>query len=193
MARLHVLPPDSVTRVSEYVPEIVAFTKQIIDNGFAYEGGGSVWFDVAKFEGARQQDETGVWAHEYAKLQPGSKGNRKLLDEGEGEFSSIIGIELRCFPGRDGGWRMLALAMASWLMRRPTCNARRSIQDRSALSMRKLTNRRIDWLARQTPSVRFCTLESQVQAWRAVLAFALGRGPARMAHRVFRHGQCHFG
>lgn len=87
MARLRVIPPDSVTRVSEYVPEIVAFTQQIIDNGFAYEAGGSVWFDVAKFEGAKQQDESGVWAHEYAKLQPGSKGNRKLLDEGEGAFS----------------------------------------------------------------------------------------------------------
>ena len=88
MARLRVIPPDSVTRVSEYVPEIVAFTQQIIDNGFAYEAGGSVWFDVAKFEGAKQQDESGLWAHEYAKLQPGSKGNRKLLDEGEGAFSS---------------------------------------------------------------------------------------------------------
>ena len=88
MARLHVIPPDAVTRVSEYVPEIVAFTQRIVENGFAYEGGGSVWFDVAKFEGAAQQDESGVWAHEYAKLQPGSKGNRKLLDEGEGGSAS---------------------------------------------------------------------------------------------------------
>ena len=72
--------------MSEYVPEIVAFTQRIVENGFAYEGGGSVWFDVAKFEGAQQQDASGVWTHEYAKLQPGSKGNRKLLDEGEGEL-----------------------------------------------------------------------------------------------------------
>lgn len=86
MARLRVIPPDSVTRVSEYVPEIVAFTQQIVENGFAYEGGGSVWFDVAKFEGAEKGD--GGWRHEYAKLQPGSKGNRKLLDEGEGELVS---------------------------------------------------------------------------------------------------------
>lgn len=85
MARLRILPPDAVTRVSEYVPEIVAFTQQIVENGFAYEGGGSIWFDVGKFEGAKAQDETGLWCHEYAKLQPGSKGNRKLLDEGEGE------------------------------------------------------------------------------------------------------------
>lgn len=80
MARLHVLPPDTVTRVSEYVPEIVSFVERIVKNGFAYEGGGSIWFDVAKFEGA----EGNGFRHEYAKLQPGNKGNRKLLDEGEG-------------------------------------------------------------------------------------------------------------
>ncbi|KAK4689957.1 cysteinyl-tRNA synthetase, partial [Tremellales sp. Uapishka_1] len=87
MARLHVLPPDTVTRVSEYVPEIVAFVDKIIQNGFAYEGGGSVWFDVGKFEGA----EEGEWKHEYAKLQPGSKGNKKLLDEGEGALTGSQG------------------------------------------------------------------------------------------------------
>lgn len=82
MARLHVLPPDVITRVSEYVPEIVSFVDKIMENGFAYEGGGSIWFDVNKFEGA---DGEG-FRHEYAKLQPGSKGNKKLLDEGEGKL-----------------------------------------------------------------------------------------------------------
>jgi cysteinyl-tRNA synthetase len=80
MARLRVLPPDTITRVSEYVPEIVNFVQKIVDNGFAYEGGGSIWFDVGKFEGA----EGDGFRHEYAKLQPGNKGNKKLLDEGEG-------------------------------------------------------------------------------------------------------------
>ena len=66
--------------MSEYVPQIVAYVERIVANGFAYEGGGSVWFDVEKYDGAdgdgfRQQD---------AKLQPGNKGNKKLLDEGEG-------------------------------------------------------------------------------------------------------------
>jgi len=84
MDRLHILRPDTITRVSEYVPEIVSFVQGIMDNGFAYEGGGSIWFDVTKFEGA---DGEG-FKHEYAKLQPGSKGNKKLLDEGEGESRS---------------------------------------------------------------------------------------------------------
>ncbi len=96
MGRLHVLPPDTITRVSEYVPEIVRFVEQIVENGYAYEGGGSVWFDVEKFEGAKGEGESeslgaGSWQHEYAKLQPGSKGNKKLIDEGEGVY-------LCCYP-----------------------------------------------------------------------------------------------
>jgi cysteinyl-tRNA synthetase len=87
MARLRILPPDTITRVSEYVPEIVAYVERIITNGYAYEVGGNVWFDVAKFEGAKGE-KGGAWTHEYAKLQPGSKGNRKLIDEGEGELAA---------------------------------------------------------------------------------------------------------
>jgi cysteinyl-tRNA synthetase len=64
----------------DMVPEIVSFVQKIVDNGFAYEGGGSIWFDVGKFEGAEGEG----FRHEYAKLQPGNKGNKKLLDEGEG-------------------------------------------------------------------------------------------------------------
>ena len=76
MARLRVRPPDTLTRVTEYVPEIVAFVQRIIDNGYAYESEGSVYFDTGAFEGSD--------GHEYPKLQPSSKGNRELLEEGEG-------------------------------------------------------------------------------------------------------------
>lgn len=47
---LQVLPADIVTRVSEYVPQIVDYVKKIIDNGYAYESCGSVYFDVGKFD-----------------------------------------------------------------------------------------------------------------------------------------------
>ena len=40
---------DAITRVSDYVPEIVAYIEAIQANGFCYEAGGSVYFDTAAF------------------------------------------------------------------------------------------------------------------------------------------------
>jgi len=67
MAALNVLPADFITRVSDYVPEIVEFTKKIIDQGLAYEAQGSVYFDVAKFNNSP--------GHRYAKLVPEAVSN----------------------------------------------------------------------------------------------------------------------
>lgn len=78
MARLKVREPDIVTRVTEYVPEIVAYVERIIQNGYAYEAEGSVYFDTLTFDGTD--------GHNYAKLEPWSKGNRELLEGGEGDF-----------------------------------------------------------------------------------------------------------
>ena len=41
--------PDVLTRVSEYMPEIVAYAQRIIDNGMAYASNGSVYFDTSSF------------------------------------------------------------------------------------------------------------------------------------------------
>ncbi|XP_035891839.1 cysteine--tRNA ligase, cytoplasmic [Anopheles stephensi] len=79
MAALNVLQPDVLTRVSEYVPQIVAYIEQIIANGLAYEANGSVYFDVAGFDRREQ--------HHYAKLVPEAYGDAKQLQEGEGDLS----------------------------------------------------------------------------------------------------------
>lgn len=79
MKRLRVRNPDTLTRVTEYVPEIVSFVEQIIKNGYGYEFDGSVYFDTNAFDKAE--------GHDYAKLEPWSKGNRALLEEGEGQMS----------------------------------------------------------------------------------------------------------
>ncbi|KOS16083.1 cysteinyl-trna synthetase [Malassezia pachydermatis] len=89
MRRLHVEPPSMLTRVSEYVPEIVAFIQRIIDNGFAYVDDASnesknVWFATSTFDGGVCEAGT----HSYAKLAPWSKGNRELLEEGEGALAA---------------------------------------------------------------------------------------------------------
>ncbi|XP_005111467.1 cysteine--tRNA ligase, cytoplasmic [Aplysia californica] len=79
MAALNVLPADVLTRVSDYVPEVVTFIQKIIDNGFAYESNGSVYFDTKAFDAAPN--------HFYAKLLPEAFGDKKALSEGEGELS----------------------------------------------------------------------------------------------------------
>lgn len=80
MEALNVLPPDVLTRVSEYVPEIVEFVKKVVSNGYGYESKGSVYFNTAKFDASPQ--------HSYAKLVPEAVGDQKALQEGEGDLSN---------------------------------------------------------------------------------------------------------
>lgn len=79
MNSLNILPPDCVTRVSEYVPEIVDFIEKIVQNGYAYQSNGSVYFDTEKFANDPK--------HFYAKLVPEAFGDCKALSEGEGDLS----------------------------------------------------------------------------------------------------------
>lgn len=83
MQSLGVLPANFVTRVSEYIPEVIAHVQQIMAKGFGYEAEGSVYFDVRAFEAA---------GHPYARLCPasGSQASAKLIEEGEG----ALGIKL---------------------------------------------------------------------------------------------------
>ena len=53
--------PNQVTRVSDYVPEVVAYIEQIMANGYCYEANGSVYFDTAAFTAAGMS---------YGKLDP---------------------------------------------------------------------------------------------------------------------------
>jgi cysteinyl-tRNA synthetase len=79
MVNLGVRKPDVLTRVTEYVPEIIAFVEKIIANGFGYELEGSVYFDVQAFKAA---------SHDYGKLDPLAVNNASLAQEGEGSLAS---------------------------------------------------------------------------------------------------------
>jgi len=87
MSRLRVRDPDTITRVTEYVPEIVSFVEGIVANGYAYEAEGSVYFNTNAFDKAEN--------HHYAKLEPWSTGNRDLLEEGEGCLIFALSVSVR--------------------------------------------------------------------------------------------------
>ncbi|KAL8358567.1 hypothetical protein RB598_003027 [Gaeumannomyces tritici] len=79
MNALNVLPPDQLTRVTEYVPQIVRFVEKIVANGFGYATpDGSVYFDIHSFEKA---------GHSYSRLEPWNKNDRTLQADGEGSLS----------------------------------------------------------------------------------------------------------
>lgn len=84
-----VAPPDVLTRVSEYVPEIVDYVKQIIANGYGYVSNGSVYFSVSQFDSSPN--------HFYAKLVPEATGDLKALQEGEGLFLKLFLLILLLF------------------------------------------------------------------------------------------------
>ena len=73
--------PDAVTRVSEYIEDIEKYVQTIIDNGFAYESNGDVYFDLQAFEKA---------GYTYHKCSPTvtAEESAELLAEGEGSLTS---------------------------------------------------------------------------------------------------------
>lgn len=79
MHNLNVLPPTIITRVTEYMDEIVAYIQHIIHKDLAYESNGSVYFHVQAFE-------TTPHMH-YCKLAPEQIHNAALLAEGEGKLN----------------------------------------------------------------------------------------------------------
>ncbi|XP_075907101.1 cysteine--tRNA ligase, cytoplasmic isoform X2 [Nelusetta ayraudi] len=107
MEALNVLPPDVLTRVSEYVPEIVDFVEKVISNGYGYESNGSVYFATAKFDGSPQ--------HSYAKLVPEAVGDQKALQEGEGDLSiSADRLSEKKSPNDFALWKASKPGEPSW-------------------------------------------------------------------------------
>lgn len=49
LEKLNILPADFNPRATEYISQMIEYTKVLIDKGLAYEKGGSVYFDISEF------------------------------------------------------------------------------------------------------------------------------------------------
>ncbi|CAI9610352.1 unnamed protein product, partial [Staurois parvus] len=107
MDALNVQPPDVLTRVSEYVPEIVEFVQRIVQNGYGYVSNGSVYFSTAKFHSSDK--------HYYAKLVPEAVGDQNALQEGEGDLSiSADRLSEKQSPNDFALWKASKPGEPSW-------------------------------------------------------------------------------
>jgi len=77
MATLGVSPPDILTRVTDYIKEIIHYISTLVEKGVAYESNGSVYFSVLDFGK--------IDGMSYCKLTPEQCYNTELLNEGEGK------------------------------------------------------------------------------------------------------------
>eukprot|EP00578_Thalassiosira_sp_NH16_P004174 CAMPEP_0181140108 /NCGR_PEP_ID=MMETSP1071-20121207/35134_1 /TAXON_ID=35127 /ORGANISM="Thalassiosira sp., Strain NH16" /LENGTH=803 /DNA_ID=CAMNT_0023227049 /DNA_START=118 /DNA_END=2529 /DNA_ORIENTATION=+ len=79
MDALGIREPDILTRVTEYVPEIIAFVEKIMAKGMAYKSNGSVYLSLDALKAA---------GHNYRKLDPAGPGGEETsaaeMAEGEG-------------------------------------------------------------------------------------------------------------
>lgn len=106
MHRLGIRDPDVVTRVTEYVPEVVEFVQKIIDNGFAYAGATSVYFDTEAFTKA---------GYSYPKLKPsGEKASEAEMAEGEGALASKAAEGEKKSPNDFALWKLSKPGEPSW-------------------------------------------------------------------------------
>ncbi|KAM3136490.1 hypothetical protein pb186bvf_011448 [Paramecium bursaria] len=74
MESLNVQQPDVLTRVSDYVPEIITFIQKIIANGYGYVSNESVYFNAISYKEK----------HAYPKMRPQGGTEEEML-QGDGE------------------------------------------------------------------------------------------------------------
>lgn len=46
--KLNIKKPDIIAKATEHIPEMIAYVKQIVDNGYAYETSSGLYFDISK-------------------------------------------------------------------------------------------------------------------------------------------------
>jgi cysteinyl-tRNA synthetase len=120
MHALRVLPPDVTPRASGHIPEMIEMIAVLIERGFAYEGEGSVYYSVEKFEGYGKLSGRGLDDLANRERVEPAPGKHHPLDfalwkaakPGEPSWSSPWG------PGRPG-WHIECSAMSARYLGQP--------------------------------------------------------------------------
>lgn len=110
---LNIEPAEYYPKATEHIPQMIALIEKLMAKGFAYELGGSVYFDISKFPkyGRLSRIKPGsksfsrLDADEYEKLEVGDFVLWKGKKEGEPFWESPFG------PGRPG-WHIECSAMS---------------------------------------------------------------------------------
>jgi len=105
MDKLNCIPPNYITRVTDYIPEIISFIEKIIQKGYAYEAEGSVYFDTQAFTRA---------GFKYGKLEPTSVGDTERLMEGEGSWASQQSRSEKKSAGDFALWKKSQIDEPGW-------------------------------------------------------------------------------
>jgi len=108
MEALGIREPDILTRVTEYVPQIIAFVEKIIAKGMAYKSNGSVYLDLDALQTA---------GHNYRKLNPAGPGGAATtaaeMAEGEGALADGGSGEKRS-PNDFALWKASKAGEPAW-------------------------------------------------------------------------------
>ena len=104
---LGIRPPDVLTRVTEYIPEIVKFIEVIVEKGMAYGSNGSVYLSIDSFK------KNGF---KYRKLSPAADEGQTTdaeMAEGEGALASGGSSEKRS-PNDFALWKASKPGEPAW-------------------------------------------------------------------------------
>ena len=109
MEALGIREPDVLTRVTEYVPQIIQFVEKIIDKGLAYKSNGSVYLSLDAFQAA---------GHNYRKLNPAGPGGAATtaaeMAEGEGALGGGGGSSEKRNPNDFALWKASKAGEPAW-------------------------------------------------------------------------------
>jgi cysteinyl-tRNA synthetase len=94
-SRLNILPAHVFPRATEHIPEMIAIIAGLLDRGIAYQAGGNIYFDVARFPGYGR-----LSGNQMAQLLEGVRDATDLNKRNPEDFALWKAAE----PGREMAW-----------------------------------------------------------------------------------------